>query len=108
MRNVAQMYRCAVLICDDQAEIGVGILDLVVGVDRVGARWPVEISLGRVDVGVGDGGAQIIDIEAVGGERAQVGLDAHRRPLAPAMLTRPTPGSCEIFCANRVSARSST
>jgi hypothetical protein len=24
------------------------------------------------------------------------------------MLTSPTPGSCEIFCASRVSARSST
>ena len=26
----------------------------------------------------------------------------------PLMLTSPMPGSCEIFCANRVSARSST
>ena len=26
----------------------------------------------------------------------------------PLMLTRPTPGSCEIFCASLVSARSST
>ncbi len=26
----------------------------------------------------------------------------------PLMLTRPTPGSCEIFCARRVSARSSS
>ncbi len=26
----------------------------------------------------------------------------------PPMLTRPTPGSCEIFCARRVSAKSST
>src|SRR5579864_6565081 len=26
----------------------------------------------------------------------------------PLMLTRPTPGSCDIFCARRVSARSST
>ncbi len=26
----------------------------------------------------------------------------------PLMLTSPTPGSCEIFCASRVSARSST
>src|SRR5262249_59555966 len=26
----------------------------------------------------------------------------------PLMLTRPTPGNCEIFCASRVSARSST
>ena len=26
----------------------------------------------------------------------------------PLMLTRPTPGSCEIFCAIRVSARSSS
>src|SRR5262252_7554092 len=26
----------------------------------------------------------------------------------PLMLTRPTPGNCEIFCARRVSARSST
>ena len=26
----------------------------------------------------------------------------------PLMLTSPTPGNCEIFCANRVSAKSST
>src|SRR5215510_11901426 len=26
----------------------------------------------------------------------------------PLMLTRPTPGNCEIFCASRVSARSCT
>ena len=26
----------------------------------------------------------------------------------PLMLTRPTPDSCEIFCAKRVSAKSST
>ena len=26
----------------------------------------------------------------------------------PLMLTSPTPGNCEIFCASRVSARSST
>src|SRR5487761_641294 len=66
--DIAQMHRCAVFVGDNQAEIGVRVPDLVVGIDGVRARRPVEIALGRVDIGVGDGGAQIIDIEPIGGQ----------------------------------------
>ena len=61
-----------------------GALDLVIGVDGRGLRRPVEISLRRVDVEVADGGAHVVDVETVGGERLRVELDAHRRAVAAA------------------------
>ena len=73
-------------------EIVVGVLQLIVGVDGVGARRPVEIALGRVDIGVGDGGPEIVDVEAVGRERAQIGLDPHRRALAAGDADKPHAG----------------
>ena len=81
-----------------------GAGQLIVGVDRRGLARAVEAALGRIDVGVVDGGAQIVDVEAIGGERLRVELNAHGGPLPPLMLTSPTPGCCEIFCASRVSA----
>jgi len=79
--DVGKQHRRPVLVGDDDGVVVVRALDLIVGVDRVGALRPVEIALGRVDVGVGDGGAQVVDVEAVAGELAQVRLDAHRRSL---------------------------
>ena len=49
--------------------------------------------------------AHVVDVEAIGGERARVDLHAHRGPWPPLMVTSPTPGCCEIFCASRVSAQ---
>ncbi len=60
------------------------LVDLVVGVDGRRLRRAVEISLRRVDVEVADGGAHVVDVEAVGGERLRIELDAHRRPVAAA------------------------
>src|SRR5713226_7235768 len=80
----ATSHRRTVLIGDDEAAVLRRALQLVVGVDRVGARGAVEIAFRRVDVGGADGGAQIVEVEAVGGEGARVGLDAHRRTLAAA------------------------
>ena len=37
-----------------------------------------------------------------------IGLNAHRRPLAAADADHADAGSWEIFCASRVSTRSST
>ena len=107
--DIRQPHRRAVFIGDDDIVIFVGAFELVVGVDGVGAHRPVETAFGRIDIGVADGGAQIVDIEAVGGQRLRDWRwmrTAGRWP--PEMLTRPTPGNCEIFCARRVSARSST
>ena len=80
--DVGQMHRRAVAVGHDDVLVVVGALQLIVGVDRVGLRRAVEAALGRVGVGVGDRGAQIVDVEAVGRERLQIGLHAHGRPLA--------------------------
>ncbi len=81
-RHVGHPHRRAVAIGDDDVAEGGGIGDLVVGVDGVGARRAVEIALGRVDVGVGDRGSKVVDIEPVGGERRRIGADPHAGLLA--------------------------
>src|SRR6185436_20991518 len=58
--------------------------ELVVGGDGVELARPVEAALGLVHVGRGDGGADVFDGEAVGGERGRVHLHAHGRLLAAA------------------------
>ena len=50
----------------------------------VACARPVEIALRRVDVGVAERGAQVVDVQPIGGERARIDLDAHRRALAAA------------------------
>jgi hypothetical protein len=70
------------VVGDDDIGVVGGRAELVVGIDRVGAGRAVEIALGRVDVRVADRRAQIVDVEAIGGERPRVGADPHRRPLA--------------------------
>ena len=82
--HVGQPHRAAVAVGDHRVGVLGRALDLVVGVDGRGLRRPVEISLRRVDVEVADGGAHVVDVEAVGGERLRVELDAHRRPVAAA------------------------
>ena len=62
---------------------------MVVGVDGVGAHRPVEIAFGRIDIGVAERGAEIIDIQAVGGELANVGANAHRRSLTAGDADQP-------------------
>ena len=82
--DIAEPDRRAVLVGDDQRFVVAGVADLVVGVDGVGAHRAVEIALRRVDVGVAERGAQIVDVQPVGGELADIGADPHRRPLAAA------------------------
>jgi len=82
VRDVAQAHRRAVLIGDDQVLVVVDGQQLVVRVDRVRARRPVEAALRAVCVGVGDRGAQLVEAQADRGELASVRLDPHRGPLA--------------------------
>ncbi len=62
----------------------VGRTQLVVRVDRRGARRTVEAALRLVRVRVRDRGAHVVEREAERRERRRVDLDAHRRPLAAA------------------------
>ena len=82
--HVREPDRIAVAVGDDGVGVLRGAFELVVGIDRRGLGRAVEISLRRIDVEVADGGADVVDIEAVGGQRLRIELDAHRRPMAAA------------------------
>ena len=77
-----QIDRRAVLVGHHDVVVGLGVLQLVVGVDGVGLRRAVEAALGRVGIVVGDGGAQIVDVQAIGRQLLQIGLHPHGRALA--------------------------
>ena len=57
---------------------------LVVGVDRVGARRAVDVALRAVDRGDRDLAAHVLQRQALGDELRRVDLDAHRRLLLAA------------------------
>ncbi len=81
-RDVRQHHRAAVLVRDDRALVRVGVGQLVVRVDRVRVRRTVEVALRRVDVEIGDRGAQVVEIQAVRRQRKRVCLNPHGRALA--------------------------
>ena len=60
--------RRAVAIGDDDILVVVGGGDLIVGVDLVVLPRAVEVALGGVDAGLGQRGAHVLHVEAVGGE----------------------------------------
>ena len=80
-RDVGEPDRRAIAVGDDRLRIILRVADLIVGVDRRGLRRPVEISLGRVDVEVGDRRAQIVEVDAHAGQRERIDVDADGRPL---------------------------
>ena len=82
--DIRQPHRRAVAIGDDQGAILIGAGDLIIGIDGQRLRRAVEIALGRVDIEIAERGADVIDIEAIGGERLRIDLDAHGRPLPAA------------------------
>jgi len=68
-------------ISDDELLIFLGRQELVVGRDRVGQFLAVEVSLGLVDIGSDDRGADILQIETPGQERGRIDADANARLL---------------------------
>ncbi len=70
-----------VLIADDQVLIVLDRLQLIIGVDLVGAVRAVETALRRIGIRIVDRGAQLREAEAVARQCLRVGADAHRRLL---------------------------
>jgi len=68
------MHGRSIAVGDNDVVVVLGALQLVVGIDRVGLRRAVETALGCVAVRVRDRGAKVVDVEAIGGERARVTL----------------------------------
>ena len=81
-RDVGQPDRRAVAVGDDRVRVILRVADLIVGVDRRGLRRPVEISLRRVDVEIGDRRAQIVEIDAERRKRERIDVDADGGPLS--------------------------
>ena len=90
--DVGEPDRRAVAIGDDEIAVLIGAGELVVGVDRRGLCRAVEIAFRRVDVQIADRGADVVDVEAIGGERLRIELNAHRRPLSAADADEPDAG----------------
>ena len=82
--HIAKPYRRTVLVGNDDAAVILRAFDLIVGIDRIGAARAVQRPLRPVLVGVVDGGAQVVEIQSVGGERTRVHHHPDRRPLAAA------------------------
>src|ERR1035437_3829452 len=82
--DIGELDRCAVMKGDDQRQVVLGGQELVVGADGVRLLLAIEVALGLVDVGAGDGGAQVLEGNSIRRERGRIGLYADRRFLAAA------------------------
>jgi hypothetical protein len=71
-----------VAIGDDDVVVVAGGEKLIVVADGEGLARTVERALGLIDVGGADGGAEVLEREAVAGQLCRVGLNAHGRLLA--------------------------
>ena len=82
VRDVAQAHRRAVLVGDDERLEAVGLVELIVGRERVVLARAVDVALGLVDVRGDERGAHVLEREPGAGERLRVDLHAHRRLLS--------------------------
>jgi hypothetical protein len=78
LADVADPQRTAVAVGDDDVVPVLGVQQLVVGVDRVGAFLPVDIALGAVDRGDRDLAAHVFQRQALGHQFRRIDLDADR------------------------------
>ena len=85
-RDVRKAHRRAVAKCDDDLPVILDALQLIIGVDRVGARLSLETSFRRVDIGAADRRAQVVDVDAVSRRGVGIDLDPDRWPLSAADL----------------------
>ena len=107
--DVRQPHRRAVAVRDDQR----AVFARSTAADRwrrscTPARGPSKLPLAWLTLAAATAVRTSSSVEPVGGERAGFAWMRTAGFCPPLMLTRPTPDSCEIFGASRVSARSST
>ena len=68
-----QANRGAIAVGQNQVLVFLRRFQLIVGVDRKCAGWSVEVALGRIGIAIVDGGPDVVDVEAVGGELRRIG-----------------------------------
>ena len=84
VRHVGQHHRRAVAVGHHNVPVVVAGDQLIVGVDLVILARPIEVPFGGVHAGLRQRRAQVFQVDAVGGQRRRVGLNAHRGLLAAA------------------------
>ena len=84
LAHVGEAHRGAVAPGDDQRAVVGGAHRLVVGVDLPAARPLLDRALRAVGVGRGEGGAHVLEPDAVVEQRVRIELHAHRRQRAAA------------------------
>ena len=84
LADVADAHGRAVAVGDDQVVVGLGLQQLIVGVERVGLLRAVERSLGQIDIGLAEHVAHVLEADAAVGERLRIDLHADRRLLLSA------------------------
>src|SRR5262249_61593983 len=87
--DIRQLHWSAVSVRHHQIIVVGSLLYLIVGVDRVSPARAIEIAFRSIDVGIGQGSPQIVDIEAVGSELAVIRLNAHCWALTAADADQP-------------------
>ena len=80
--DIGKPDRGAIPVGDDETPVLLGRLHLVIVVDGRILRGAIEIALRQIGVLVGDVGADVVDRQAIGRERARVDFDAQGRALA--------------------------
>ena len=91
LRHVAQSNGCAVAVGNNKTSVVSCLHKLVVGVDGVGTCGAVYAAFSRIGVGCRNRSAQRVKPQAIGGQRARVGLYAYRGPLAATESDQPYP-----------------
>ena len=84
LRDIGQHDGSAVAIGNHDVAVVVAAYQLIIRIDLVVLPRPVEVAFRGIDARLGDRGAEIFQIDAVGRERSRVCLDTHRRLLSAA------------------------
>ncbi len=88
-RDIRQPHRRAIPIRHDHRPITVAGDELIVGSDRVRLMQAIECAFGLVDIGLAQGGAQIFQAHAIGGQGRGIGLNSNSRALPAADADKP-------------------
>src|SRR6266478_2150383 len=91
--DIAYADRRAVAIGDDQVVVLVGLEQLIVGIERIGLARTVERAFRKVDIGLAEYRAHILEVDAACCQRLRIDLHADGRLLLTSDAHEADPGN---------------
>ena len=92
MADITDADRRSVVVGDDQIVVFVGVEQLVVGVEGVGLARAVERSFRKIDIGLAEHRAHILEVDAASRQRLRIDLHPDGRLLFSADADEADPG----------------